>query len=126
MNPLFSCNGTPTTEIQACQDIGQCKILNHYTATAKMNLVCDKKAERELIQSSLWAGTAIGVLLLPFLSSVKGRRFAIIFGLCLGVCACLAVYVGIVSSTATAVIVGNVLIGIHCSGSSALTYVISS
>ena len=41
-NPVFECKGEPATELQACQMMSECKILNNFTATYHNKLFCDK------------------------------------------------------------------------------------
>lgn len=49
-----------------------------------MGLYCDRQNERDLIQSSLSIGSLIGLVLMNFISDLRGRRLALIADLIIG------------------------------------------
>jgi MFS family permease len=57
---------------------------NDFTITNYLGLYCARQGERELIQSLLSIGSLLGLITMNFLSDIKGRKFALIGSLCIG------------------------------------------
>lgn len=58
-----------------------------------MGLYCDRQGERDLIQSSLSIGSLIGLVLMNFLSDLRGRRLALIADLIIGTLSALCIII---------------------------------
>ena len=56
-------------------------IVNDYTITAENKLYCDRKDDRNLIQSLYGLGSMLGVLFVNFISDYNGRKFSIILSI---------------------------------------------
>jgi MFS family permease len=57
------------------------KLVNEETITAYLNLYCDRKQDRILIQSTTGLGTWVGIILSGLISDKQGRKFSLIIGL---------------------------------------------
>ena len=58
---------------------------NPYTGTGYANLYCDKSASRNIVQSSIYIGSIIGLLVLTPFADEKGKKkvFLIAIALCI-------------------------------------------
>ena len=54
-----------------------------------MNLICDKQLERSIIQSSVSIGSLLGLLVMNIVSDLKGRKYALLADLYLGIASAL-------------------------------------
>ena len=58
---------------------------NDYTLTAKSELYCSRENERDAIQTMYGIGALLGVLTVNLISDYKGRRFALLVAISVGV-----------------------------------------
>ena len=58
---------------------------NPYTATGYANLYCDKSTSRNIVQSAIYIGSIIGLLVLTPFADEKGNKkvFLIAIGICI-------------------------------------------
>lgn len=90
MNPVFNCTSEdgPVSEEIACPKIDECHISiflfiidNDFTLTAHSELYCDRQSSRDIIQSSLFVGSVLGLFIMNMVSDIKGRKFGFIVSL---------------------------------------------
>ncbi len=95
MDPTFICDGSDEVvdESIACSELPECHIstsiliqANDFTITRYLGLYCDRQDERDLIQSLLSVGSLIGLIIMNFVSDLRGRRLALIIDLIIAVC----------------------------------------
>ncbi len=95
MDPTFICDGSDEVvdESIACSKLPECHIstsiliqANDFTITRYLGLYCDRQDERDLIQSLLSVGSLIGLIIMNFVSDLRGRRLALIIDLIIAVC----------------------------------------
>lgn len=53
-----------------------CYLVNDFTITAYADLYCDNQTYRNLIQSTLYIGSVMGLFIMNMLSDTKGRKFS--------------------------------------------------
>lgn len=78
-NPLFLCtskNGTQTysNENYACMNLDTCQYENSFTATFAAGLYCSNRYMRMMIQSVFAIGCVIGMLVMPIICDIQGRK----------------------------------------------------
>ena len=91
MDPIWDCgpDEREVAEDVACSKLSECRLVNDYTIVARLELYCDRQAERSMIQSALPIGSFAGLILMNYLSDRKGRRLAVIMDLFIGLLGCL-------------------------------------
>ena len=55
--------------------------VNDFTITAYAGLYCENQTYRNLIQSTLYIGSVIGLFIMNMLSDTKGRKFSFVLSL---------------------------------------------
>ena len=50
--------------------------VNDFTITAHADLICDNQTYRNLVQSTLYIGSVMGLFIMNMLSDTKGRKFS--------------------------------------------------
>lgn len=87
MNPVFKCDFSDQelTEADACPNLDKCKIstcslnlVNDFTVTSYAELYCDNQTYRNLVQSTLYIGSILGLFIMNMLSDTKGRKYSFI------------------------------------------------
>jgi len=69
-------------------------IVNDYTITAENKLYCNKKDDRNLIQSLYGLGSMLGVVFVNFISDYNGRKFSIILSIAVQVISMILLNIG--------------------------------
>lgn len=69
-------------------------IVNDYTITAENKLYCDRKDDRNLIQSLYGLGSMLGVVFVNFISDYNGRKFSIILSIAVQVVSMILLNIG--------------------------------
>ena len=55
--------------------------VNDFTITAYADLYCDNQTYRNLIQSTLYIGSVMGLFIMNMLSDTKGRKYSFVLSL---------------------------------------------
>jgi MFS family permease len=74
-NPLFTCRGSQATESYACLNLDTCTFGNPSTGTYSADLYCQHRDARMVIQSIFAIGCILGMLTIPLLGDLKGKKF---------------------------------------------------
>lgn len=51
---------------------------NSFTIVARLGLYCDRQSDRTDVQSTIFIGSILGLLLINYFSYLKGKRLAIL------------------------------------------------
>lgn len=125
MNPLFVCNGIDTTEPNACLDLRKCSITNDFTAVFRNELYCEKQNIRSTIQSIFALGLVIGMIVMPILGDIFGRRIVLLLVFATGITAMSTLLIAIQNNLDWLMIVGSTLTGIFGSGMTIMGFILT-